>query len=401
MSNFIKNWSNSYDFESGWGLLIGYNNNIYFPSRSNIIKINLDGTKNNSSWASSTQGLDDTQSMVIDGNDMYVSNYQSGKIIKINLTNSTSSIFKESLAGPVGLVIYNGYIYVCCYVSNKISKISLTNPTTDSNLSWMSSNITNPTSFAIYNDFLYVCNSAEITKINLIGTPSNTTFIESSVLSGPTGLAIYNEYIYVSNYNSNKISKFSLNNPTINPELNWLTGLENPSGLTIYNDNMYISNFADGGKPANTFISRINMNPASCLLKGTKVRTKIRSLNCHKKIEDIKVGDDLISHLKAPVKVIKTNNWKLKWSENISKENKVYVLENNDTKTFLSAYHRFMQNNKMIYACNANLRLARKEEICDENDEYELYHIQVEDHTKHNLLVNNDIIVESWDGHFD
>jgi len=399
MSNFIKKWSQSYDFEGGWGLLIGYNNNIYFPSRGNIIKINLDGTKNDSSWANSTQGLSDAQSMVIDGNYMYVSNYQSNIIKKINLTDKTSSTFKESFSGPVGLAIYNGYMYLCSYASNNVSKISLTNPI-DSNLSWMSSNINRPTSLAIYNDFLYVCNSTEITKINLIGAPSNTSFIASG-LSGPTGIAIYNGYIYVSNYNSNKICKFSLNNPTTNPELNWLTGLENPSGITIYNDNMYISNYADGGKPANTFISRINMNPASCLLKGTKIRTKIISLNCHKKIEDIKVGDDIISHLKVPVKVIKTNNWKLKWSENITKENKVYVLENNNTKTFLSAYHRFMQNNKMIYACNANLRLARKEEICDENDEYELFHIQVEDHTKHNLLVNNDNIVESWDGQLD
>jgi len=141
--------------------------------------------------------------------------------------------------------------------------------------------------------------------------------------------------------------------------------------------------------------SQIIITPA-CLLKGTKVRT----IQGFKNIENIKVGDFIISQLRVPVKVIKTHNWKIKWSNQMHKASKVYVLENYKSKTFLSSYHKYMVDNEMVCACNSNLRLARKEEICDKNNEYELFHIQVDDHEKHHLLVNGDNIVESWDGKF-
>ena len=134
----------------------------------------------------------------------------------------------------------------------------------------------------------------------------------------------------------------------------------------------------------------------SCLLKGTKVR----AINGFKKIEELKVGDYVISHLRKPVRVIKTDSWTVKWKQEISKGNRVYVLENSKTKTFISSYHKFMRNDKLVAACDANLRLARKEEICNEKDEYELFHIQIEDHEINHLLVNGDNIVESWDGKF-
>ena len=31
---------------------------------------------------------------------------------------------------------------------------------------------------------------------------------------------------------------------------------------------------------------------------------------------------------------------------------------------------------------------------------YELHHIQVENHTENHLIVNNGVIVESWDGKY-
>jgi hypothetical protein len=141
--------------------------------------------------------------------------------------------------------------------------------------------------------------------------------------------------------------------------------------------------------------SQIIITPA-CLLKGTKVRT----IQGFKNIENIKVGDFIISHLRVPVRVIKTHNWKVKWSNKMHKASKVYVLENYKSKTFLSSYHKLMVDNEMVCACNSDLRLARKEEICDKNNEYELFHIQVEDHENNHLLVNGDNIVESWDGKF-
>jgi hypothetical protein len=52
----------------------------------------------------------------------------------------------------------------------------------------------------------------------------------------------------------------------------------------------------------------------------------------------------------------------------------------------------------MIQACDAGLRLAKKDEICNDDGSYELYNIQVENNEKNHLVLENDIIVESWDG---
>jgi surface protein len=144
----------------------------------------------------------------------------------------------------------------------------------------------------------------------------------------------------------------------------------------------------------------------SCLLKGTKIRTP----HGYKKIETLKVGDIVLSHNEKMVKIIKVHKWDIDWNDK-SSASKVYVLENNKKKSYLSAYHKFMNKeyinstnkikiikNNMVEACHGNLKLARKDEICDKNDMYQLYNIQVENHEINHLVINDGMIVESWDG---
>jgi len=145
----------------------------------------------------------------------------------------------------------------------------------------------------------------------------------------------------------------------------------------------------------------------SCLLKGTKIRTP----RGYKNIETLKVGDIVLSHNKKKVKIIKVHKWDIDWNDNMNSASRVYVLENNKNKSYLSAYHKFMNKeyinstnkikivkNNMVEACNGNLRLARKDEICDRNDMYQLYNIQLENHEVNHLIINDGMIVESWDG---
>ena len=144
----------------------------------------------------------------------------------------------------------------------------------------------------------------------------------------------------------------------------------------------------------------------SCLLKGTKVKTP----NGYRNIETLKVGDSVISHRGKTVKIIKAHSWYIKWSNNLNPESRVYVLEKNGKKVYLSEYHKYMISNgenisnkyklttSMVQACEGGLRLARKEEICDDNEMYQLYNIQVENHERNHLIINGGIIVESWDG---
>jgi len=202
----------------------------------------------------------------------------------------------------------------------------------------------------------------------------------------------YSEYIELT-YLNNRISAKELisNDPIYVRPGNVLVNIN----WTLY--------FSDGDLSTDPTVPHISVLSGthgyvglSCLLKGTKVRT----INGFKKIEELKVGDYVISHLRKPVRIIKTDSWTVKWKQEISKGNRVYVLENLKTKTFISSYHKFMKNNKLVAACDANLRLARKEEICNDKNEYELYHIQIEDHEVNHLLVNGDNIVESWDGKY-
>jgi sortase (surface protein transpeptidase) len=85
----------------------------------------------------------------------------------------------------------------------------------------------------------------------------------------------------------------------------------------------------------------INDWSISCLLKGTKIKTPYGFKN----IENLKVGDTIISHRGNEVKIIKTNNWYIKWSNNLDPESRVYVLEKNGKKVYLSEYHKYMISN--------------------------------------------------------
>ena len=98
----------------------------------------------------------------------------------------------------------------------------------------------------------------------------------------------------------------------------------------------------------------------SCLLKGTKVKVS----NGYKNIEDLNEGDYVISHLGNKVKIIKKDSWKIHWTDNIDKSNKVYALKRFGKKTYLSTYHKIMTLKKtMVEAHLSNLPLATKEEI--------------------------------------
>jgi len=389
MTNFIKNWSNGYDFANNWGLMTFYDNYMYVPCNNNIIKTNLNGSVINPEWWTGING-ESLQSIVIDNGYLFVSDYNTGNISKISLSNPTNYTGDwMNVEYPHGLAIYNGYMYICRFNASCISRVKLSD-TSDFLNNWVTCQ-TEPVDLVINNANLYISSyNSGVTYTNLIGTPVNKPFIASLIVSPSFGIAIYEGNVYVSHGTINgKIGRFNIDNPGNNPDLNWLTGLDNPSGLTVYNDNMYIAEL--GGN-----ISKIQLKELSCLLKGTKVRT----IEGYKNIENIKVGDYVISDKRVPKKVIKIHNWNIKWKKNILERNRIYIIENYKTKTYLSAYHKFMKDNKMVAACNGKLRVARKEEICDKNDEYKLYHIQIEDHKDHHLLVNGDNIVESWDGIF-
>jgi hypothetical protein len=187
----------------------------------------------------------------------------------------------------------------------------------------------------------------------------------------------------VGNYSlsvGNKSLKFNLNKST-------LFGIDNlPISQTV--PNAFQTILIDFANPS---LKQIN-----CLLKGTKVKI----LGGYKLIEDIKVGDFILSHKGQLVQVVKTVSWDIKWSENATNEsNTVYKIPaailGCDEDTYISAYHQILIDGQLVAAKDAGLELAQESEV---GSEFTFYHLHVVNYEENHLVVNGNCIVESWSG---
>jgi len=139
-----------------------------------------------------------------------------------------------------------------------------------------------------------------------------------------------------------------------------------------------------------------SITEVNCLLKGTKVKI----LGGYKLIEDIKVGDFILSHKGNLAQVLKTVSWDIKWSETATNEsNTVYKIPAGevgcDEDTYISAYHQILIDGKLVAAKDAGLELARESEV---GSEFTFYHLHVVNYQENHLVVNGNCIVESWSG---
>lgn len=134
----------------------------------------------------------------------------------------------------------------------------------------------------------------------------------------------------------------------------------------------------------------------NCLLKGTKVKI----LGGYKLIEDIKVGDFILSHKGKLTQVLKTVSWDIKWSETATNEsNTVYKIPVGELgcneNTYISAYHQILIDGNLVAAKDAGLELAKESEV---GSEFTFYHLNVVNYDENHLVVNGNCVVESWSG---
>lgn len=151
---------------------------------------------------------------------------------------------------------------------------------------------------------------------------------------------------------------------------------------------------------SNIYSSDINFELVTvCLLKGTLVKTQ----DSYVAIETLRVGDMVLNHKQEPTKITKVINIRFAYIENpVGKEvsGSIYKIPagqygaTNDV--FLTHYHKFLANGKMVRPCEAGLTRAKPEEICDENNRYSVYHLRLEDEYKNHFIVNGDCVVEDW-----
>ena len=102
--------------------------------------------------------------------------------------------------------------------------------------------------------------------------------------------------------------------------------------------------------------------------------------------------------------ILKCSKQKIQWVTSLPQDKLVYKIEGKKP-IYLTAWHKVMQQDgSMIEAMKCGLPLANKSEYCDEEDFYEIYHINVKNWYLNNLVVDDGSIsgkiVESWSGDF-
>lgn len=273
---------------------------VYFGNR--IVRINLDGTINNSTWATfGTQGVGQPQSCIIYNNYLYVANVYQSTISKISLSNPTTdynatwATSTQGLSSPTGLIVYNDYLYVTNAGSATISKVSLTNPSGDYTVNWATSTqgLNTCTGIAFYKDYFYVINRGnnKVCKISVTNptTDFNASWATTVFNAAPIWILIYGDYVYITNSSLNTISQTSLINPTTDFNETWATsaqGLASPMGMTQNDGYLYVFNY-------NATISQISLPalPPTPTLPCFKEGSKILTSNGYIPIEDLRNGD--------------------------------------------------------------------------------------------------------------
>ena len=73
--------------------------------------------------------LSNPNAIEIDGNNLYIAEFEGNKISKINITDSSPVAVDivTNLNGPSGIILIGNYLYISELNGNKISKIDITN----------------------------------------------------------------------------------------------------------------------------------------------------------------------------------------------------------------------------------------------------------------------------------
>jgi hypothetical protein len=278
-------WSATNFYNANVGYIAFYGNYIYYPDLHNnrIIKLNLNGTINNSNWVSTNK----PQAAIVYNGYLYVTDSYQSNVRKFLLSNSAvSTTINIGVSSPQGLAQDDNYIYVAIYSDSSITRISKSDDSFINN--WVTG-LNQPFGLCIDNGYLYVANAGNntISKIFISESPIiiynwASAISANNLLDYPVGIVTNNGYLYVSSWVGNTISKITLSDPSIYVS-DWKTssdGLSRPGGLTF--NETYIYTPISGTSPQS--IGRFYIPPPPpppppiiltppCFKKDTKILT--------------------------------------------------------------------------------------------------------------------------------
>ena len=199
-------------------------------------------------------GLTNPLGMALDGNDLYIGEWGSGNISKLNISQSLPIPVTNVLSGltkPTGIMVIGNFLYICAEnnlpgISSSVGRIDLTatNPGIEavaSNLN--TANITQ--AFSRNGNDLYVSTSsatgalAGIYKLDLAAPfPQAATQIVSNFPC--SGMAIKDDVMYVGYFNGPTLFKLDLNQQNPVPQV-LVSDLNGPDGLVFNGNYLYLS----------------------------------------------------------------------------------------------------------------------------------------------------------------
>lgn len=242
-----NNWSIS-NGSFGTNTIVFYGNYAYVAKESVMLQLNLNGTVNNSNWAT-LSGLYPSFWVVNNGY-LYVA-YSGSSIITQILISNPPTIVQTWINLPysnnTGITVNENILYVANYNQNIITRIPINNDNTaGTSLVIVSSGLNHPLGIIYYNGYIYVANSGNntISRILLASNPPQilSNWANNVGLGYPSGLAVRNGFLYACGINSNNIVKLTLTDTPIYST--WKTGangLNKPSGLYFYGDYLYVT----------------------------------------------------------------------------------------------------------------------------------------------------------------
>jgi hypothetical protein len=213
-----------------------------------ILKIDLSQT--NPTPVEVVTGLDVPRELVINGNFLYVS--ESNRISKVDISSTLPTTRQDFFNGanqPQGMLVYNNYLYTKATANNIIYKFNLDNPTTDFS-SVIGTSLTND--FVKINNDVYLAQENYIRKFDI--TSSNLTVenvltaTQQPLISGVNlGMTSLGNTIYIVNETQSltrKLLRFDVTDPA--GTLTEIATLNGTGDVTVYNNTLYISDVQNG-----------------------------------------------------------------------------------------------------------------------------------------------------------
>ena len=286
----IQQWSGPYT--QGNLSILGYDGTyFYFPNNAanNIIRINADGSVENSNWSNTLQY---PQCCLVIGDYLYVSNFTNyiSKILISNPASASTNLNWASVPTNCPSFVKDGdFLYVVCFIDGSISKVSLIDRTTTN---WLPASTLNiPLQCTLHNGFLYIANigTSIISKISLTNKTISTFASSTQGINQPAGVAAFGNYLYVSNYGNGKICKILLSDASVfDPNWKIYTNGTGGSGMNPYNNYLYVYNLR-GSTSYAYYISKYAIEglPVVCFKEGSKILTD----EGYKLIQDLRKGD--------------------------------------------------------------------------------------------------------------